>query len=145
MFSLAAGRNMQIGLVPQYARSLHRIVLIVLRQLLQGIVGFLIHQVALLDPSLGASPGAHARKTFFVIEHFDALSVLHRAHAVVDRGDLIAQGGLWCGNVGDLEHAVAVPIARREHQAGSKERNYSQPARLTWENWFHEAVAYLPL
>ena len=65
-----------------------------MRELLQGVVGGFVNQISLLDPALKPARGAHARESLLVLQHFDALAVLHRAHAVVDGGYLIAQRGL---------------------------------------------------
>ncbi len=94
MFGLASGRKMQVGLVAQDAGRLHGIAQVVLRELLQAIVGLLIHQIALLDPALEAARGAHAGEALFVLQHLHTFAVLHRADAVVDGGYLIAQRGL---------------------------------------------------
>lgn len=64
----------------------------------------------MLNPSFEPRCGTHTRKTFFVIEDFDAVSVFDRADSVVDVGNLIAQRSLWRRNIVDLKHAVATAI-----------------------------------
>src|ERR1700722_12475798 len=94
MFGIAARTNVEIGCIPQDAGSLRGRVLIVRRQLLEAVEGLLIDQEALLDPAFNSAGGAYSHKTLFAFQHLDALSVLHVAHAVVDRCYLIAQRGL---------------------------------------------------
>ena len=91
MLGLAAGREMQVGIVAEHTGGLYGIAQIIFGQLLQAIVGRLIDQVALLDPAFDAVRDPHAGEALLPLQHFHALSVLHHAHAVVHGGELIAQ------------------------------------------------------
>ena len=119
MFCFASGSDVQIRVIAQDARGLHRIRLIVLRELLDRVVSFLVDQVALLDPAFQATGGAHAGKMLFVIDHFHALAVFHRAHAVISRSHLIAQRSLWRGNISHFEHAASATVACGKRDEGS--------------------------
>jgi hypothetical protein len=55
-----------------------------------------------------------------MVEHFDALAVLHHSSFLVDRGHVVAQHGLHSRNVGNLEHATATAIAGRQQQKKEK-------------------------
>src|SRR5260370_7450436 len=83
MLSLASRRDVQIRIVSQHARSLHRRVLIFLREFLQTVVGFLVHKVALLDPPFDARSGPHPREALFPLQNLEPLAVLHVAHPLV--------------------------------------------------------------
>jgi hypothetical protein len=111
MFGFAAGRNVQVGLIAQDARSLNWIVLVVLTQLLQAVESFLVDQEPLLDPAFDATGGANTGKTPVAIEDLDALAILDVADAVIDGGNLVAQGSLGRRNIGYLEHAVTSAAA----------------------------------
>ena len=107
---------MKVRIVTQHPGRLHRIAQIIFSQLLQAVIGCLIHQVALLDPAFDAARRAHTRKALLMLQHFHALSVLHRAYAIVDGGNLVAQRGLHRRHVVHLQHAVPPPIAGRHPQ-----------------------------
>ena len=94
MLGLAGGGDVQVRLIPQHARRLHRIVQVLLREFLQSIVGLLIHQVALLDPTFDAACRAHPGKALLVLQHLDPLAVLDGSHAVIDGSHPVAQRGL---------------------------------------------------
>ncbi len=111
MFGIAAGGKVQVGLVPQNAGSLHRIVLIVLRQLLQSVEGFLVHQEALLDPAFDAAGGTNAGKALFAFQDFHALTIFHVADPVIDGRNLVTQGGLRRRDISHFEHATASTTA----------------------------------
>ena len=86
-----------------------------LGQLLQSVVGFLIDQIALLDPALNAAGGAHAGEAAVAVDDLYALAIFHVADAVVDGGHLVAQTGLRRRHVGDLQCAMA-STATGKHQ-----------------------------
>ena len=91
MLAVAAGSDVEIGLVAQDPRGLYGIVLIVLGELLQAVEGLLVDQIALLDPTLHAGARANARESLFAIEYLHPLSVLHGANTVVYGCDLVAE------------------------------------------------------
>lgn len=91
MFGFASGRGVEIRVVAQDAGRLHRVGEILLRELLQCVIGGLIDKVALLDPAFEASGGAHAGEAFFVLKNLDALSVFYGADAVEHGRNLIAE------------------------------------------------------
>ncbi len=129
VLGLTSWREVQVGIVAQNAGRLHGIAQILFCQLLQAVVGCLIHQVALLDPALDAAGGADAGKALLTLQHLHALSVLHRAHAVVDGGHLIAQRGLHRRDVVHFQHAVPPAIAGRKSQEnGGQRESDAEPA-----------------
>ena len=86
---------------------------IVLRQLLEAVVDLLRHQAALLDPALLAAVGADANESPLLLQHIDAIAVVHRAHLVVHRRHAIAQAGLRRRDVHVLVMRHARALARR--------------------------------
>ncbi len=135
MFGFASGRDMQVALVAQNAWGLHRIVRILLRKLLQKIIGALIDQVALLDPAFETARGAHAGEALLVLQYLHTLAILHVAHAVEDSGYLIAQRRLRRGNVIDFEHAMMAAIAtgdsKRKQRDGGQREGQPEPVRVS--------------
>ena len=119
MIGLAPGTDVQVGVVAQHAGGLHRVALIVLRELLHPVVGLLIYQIALFNPTFDPARGAHPRETLFMIKNFHALPVLDGAILVVDRRDLVAKRGLRCRHISHLQHAMAAS-AGYKHGCGSK-------------------------
>ena len=85
---------MHVGVVAQNPGCLHGIILMFLGQLLQGVVSFLIDQIALLNPALNPASGANAGEAAVAVDYLDALAILHIAYAVIDGGNLVAQRGL---------------------------------------------------
>src|ERR1700756_5037118 len=102
MFCIAPGSDMQVGVVAQHAWSLHGVILILLREFLQRIGGFLIDQIALLNPAFESAGGSHTRKAFLAIEHFDAHSIFYVADAVINGSSLVSQPGLRRRHVSHL-------------------------------------------
>jgi hypothetical protein len=49
-----------------------------------------------------------------MVEHFDAVAIIDDSNFFVDGGHLVAQDCLNAGNVGSLQHAFAMAIARRQ-------------------------------
>ena len=86
---------------------------VVLRQLLETVVDILRNQAALLDPAFLAAVGADADEAPLLLQHFDAIAVVHRAHLVVHGGHAIAQAGLSRGNVHVVVMRHALPLAGR--------------------------------
>ncbi len=72
---------------------------VVFAQLLELIVDFAGYQGAQLDPAFYFFCGAHAHEALLALEDLDAISVLHRADAVVNRGDMVAEIGLGSGDI----------------------------------------------
>src|ERR1700736_466257 len=107
MFGLAPRTDVQIGVIAQHTGGLHRIVLIILRELLHAVVGLLIYEIALFNPTFDPARRAHPRETLFMIKNFQALSVLDSAILVIDCRNLVAQRGLWCRHISDFQHAMA--------------------------------------
>lgn len=91
MLGFAAGRGVKIRVIAQDAGRLHRVGEVLLRELLQSVVGGLVDEVALLDPAFEASGGAHAGEAFFVLKNLHSLSVFHGTDAVEDCRYLIAE------------------------------------------------------
>src|SRR5713101_5844130 len=108
-------------------------------EFLKTIIRLLVHKVTLLDPALEAGGGSHAGKTFLALQHLHPLSILNRADAVVDRGDLIAQASLRRRDIIDLQYAVASAIAGKDSQqekACQSERQ-QEATRTQWLVRFH--------
>jgi hypothetical protein len=125
MLSLASRRHVHIDVIAQRTRGLHGIAKIIFSQLLQRIVGLLVDQIAVLDPSLKSAGGTHAGEALLVLQHFNALSILYNAYTVVNGGHLIAQHGLRRGNIIDLKGAVPPAIAcgkKKEHNETKAEQ-----------------------
>lgn len=116
MFGIPAWREVQVRIVTENSRSLHRIVQIILCELLQAIVGSLVDQIALLDPSLDAPGSSDAGETLFAFQHLNPLAILYRADAVVHRGELVAQAGLRRRDVIDLQYSMAPAITGGNRQ-----------------------------
>src|ERR1700728_3273150 len=57
MLALAAWSHVEVGVIAHDSGSLHRIVLIVLRELLQTFEGLLVHEESLLDPAFKSGRG----------------------------------------------------------------------------------------
>src|SRR5215472_11831433 len=107
MFGLAPGSDVQVRFVTEHTWSLQGIVLIVLREFLEGVERLLVNQVALLDPAFEAAGGADTGKAFFAIEDLDSVAILYGAEAVVHGRDLVPQRSLGGRDVRDFEHAVS--------------------------------------
>ena len=137
MFGFSSGSDMQVGLVAQHTRRLHRIIDALLREFLQGVKSLLIDQIALFDPALQAIGGAHAGKTLLVLQHLHALPVLDRAHAVVDGGHLVAQRGLRRRDIVDLEHAMPSAVAGSKAESRKQRQRQRQPPNMRWEKTRH--------
>src|SRR5215470_2566926 len=131
MLCLAPGRDVQVRVIPQNSRRLQGRVLIVLREFLQAVEGLLIDQVTLLDPALNAGCSTHSGESFFVVEDFDALSVLDGSDTVVDGRDLIAQSRLWRGDIVDFQDAMtaSAAAAEREHERCGPREDQETEAR----------------
>ena len=130
MFGFASRREVEIGVIAQNSGSLDGIALVVLRELLQAIVGRLIHQIALLDPTLEAAGGAHAGEALLVLQYFHAFAIFYDPHAVVDGGDLIAQRGLDGRDIVYFEHAVAPAIAGRQRQYDGQCERHDEACKM---------------
>ena len=85
-----------------------------------SLAGQALRMVALLDPAFESGRGADAGEALLVVEHLNPFAVLDRAHAVVNRGDLVAERRLGRRNVGDFEHPVSAATAGGEQQNGSQ-------------------------
>jgi hypothetical protein len=141
MLGLTAGREVQVGVVAQHAGRLHGIVKVIFRQRLQSIVGFLIDEVALLDPAFNAARGAHPGEAFFVLQHFHALSVLDGADAVVNGCDLIAQRSLYGRDIIHFQYAVPAAIAGRESEKKNDNQRAARDAARGRQEKFHDLCA----
>ncbi len=123
MLRLASGTDMQVSLVAQNSRRLHRRILIVLRKFLKSVEGLLIDKISLLDPALDPAGSANFSKTLLPVDNLEALAVFHIADTVVDRSNLITQCRLRRRNITHLEHMVAIAAARgKGKQAGQNQR-----------------------
>jgi hypothetical protein len=67
-----------------------------LRQLLQGVVGSLVDQVALLDPTFDAAFSADAGKALLAFQNLNPLAVLDCTYVVIEISHTVAQRGLCC-------------------------------------------------
>lgn len=110
MIGVAGRGEMHIDLGARRSPGLDRRAGVVLRQLLEAVIDILRHQAAFLDPTLLAAIGADADKSPLVLQHFDAIAVVHRAHPVVHSSHAIAQAGLRRGDVHVLvmRHVLAL-------------------------------------
>src|SRR5579864_7809333 len=106
MFSIASRSDVQVRLVAQHAGRLHGIALMILREFLQAVEGFLIDKIALLDPALNAAARAHARETLLAVDDLHPLAILHVADFVVSSGDLVAKRSLRCRDISYFEHVM---------------------------------------
>ena len=120
MFRVSAGRDVQVGFIPQDSGSLHSIVLVVLREFLQSVEGLLIDEEPLLDPAFDSGGGADASEALLAVQHFDALSIFHVADAIEDGRHLIAQRGLRRGDIGHVQYPMASAPTCRKHEKGGQ-------------------------
>src|SRR5436309_210555 len=118
---------MQVSVVARDRGPFDGRVLGILRELLKVLIDLLVYQIALLDPTLGATGNADLRKPAFPLKDLDAISVLGNAHLVVDLCELIAKCDLWGGNVVDLQHALAVSAAggKEDRRGEGEEEQFS--------------------
>ena len=120
---------MDIALVVRNGGRLDGIIARLFRQFLEGVIGFLAYQIALLQPSLGAAGGADPGKTAVASEYLHRLAVLDRAGLVVNRGHLVAQKGLRGGYVGHLFAAGFTAIAAVEQGHPRQQRGEKNSMR----------------
>src|ERR1700716_140254 len=138
MLGLAPGRDGSIRIGPQYSGSLPRVALIFLREFLQSVVGLLVHQVALLDPSFDARSGTHPRETLLALQNLQTLAILHVAHAVVYGGYLVAQRSLRSRDVRYFQHAMTTPVACRQCSHGGHGQTQSNPMEIRSAQQSHD-------
>ena len=75
---LARGSHVHVELGAGGSVGLHRRLGIVLRQFLESVVDILRHQAALFDPAFLAAVGSHPQEAPLLLQHFDAIAVMHR-------------------------------------------------------------------
>ena len=129
MLGIATGSDVQIGLVPQNSWSLHGNLLIIGREFLQGIEGFLVDQEPLLDPAFDSGGGAHAGEALLAIQDLHALPIFHVADSVKHGRNLVAQCRLRRRHVGHFEHPMTSAPAPRKQQDSRKSHDRNQPVR----------------
>jgi hypothetical protein len=92
-------------------------------QFLESVIGFLAHQITLFQPSLGPGGGTHPGKAAIASEDLYRFSVFYGSRLIENRGHLVAQEGLWSGNIGDFPAAaLAAPAARQQNYTRQQER-----------------------
>ena len=129
---------MQIRFIPQHTGRLHWIVKVLLREFLQSVVGLLIYQVALLDPTFGAARRAHPGKALLVLQNLHPLAVLHGSHVVIDGSHPVAQRGLSNRYVVDFQHPLAPAAARgNPKQQDSCDEEQGAPIKMQSRREFH--------
>src|SRR5579863_5559196 len=111
MFGLAAGVEVNVGVITRRASSLDRGVLNLLRQPLKSVVNRLWDQRALLDPSFRAVVRTHPGEAALALEDLDAITVLYYSCLAKDCGDMVAQNRLRGGDIGDFLHAASTTAA----------------------------------
>ena len=136
VFSIAPRLQMDVALVVRNGGRLDGIIARLLRQFLEGVIGFLAYQITLLQPSLGAAGGADPGKTAVASEYLHRLAVLYRSGLVVNRGHLVAQKGLRGGYVGHLFAAAFTAIAAVE-QGHARQQDEKRTACEEWAAEFH--------
>ena len=82
---------MQIDVVAYRAVRHHRIVFVRSDKLRELVVGFLVNNCAVGNPSHHALVGLHMDKAPGALHHFQPLAIVHLGHAVGDRGNPVAQ------------------------------------------------------
>ncbi len=110
MFGIASRFDVQIRIVASCSLRLHGIILVVGGQLLDLIEDGLTYKVTLFHPSHDAGCGAYLDEAAVMVEHLDAVAILHHSSFFVHGGNAIAQDGLHAGNVRNLEHVAASAI-----------------------------------
>ena len=114
MFGIASRFDVQIGIVARHALRLQGIVLVIRGQLLEPIEDILTDEVTLLDPSRRAGCGANLDEMAVMVEYFHTVAVFDHSGFFIHRRHVVAEIGLNAGNVGSLQHAFAMAIARRQ-------------------------------
>jgi hypothetical protein len=100
-----------------------------LGQLLQGVEGFLIDEIALLDPALNAAAGANTGEAAITVYDLHAFAIFDVTYAVVDGGHLVAQTGLRRRHVGDLQHAMSSIADGKQQKRACQGCDEQPPAR----------------
>jgi hypothetical protein len=137
MFSLTTGLEVKVGLVTRGTRRLNRIVLVILRQLLALLEHFLLHQKALLDPTLDASRRTHLGEAPVAVKDTDSLSILHVPGFVVDGSNPISEISLRCRHVGVFLDTPLAAIASRENKCGCDGDDKDRQLEFTWKEFLH--------
>ena len=133
MFGVAAGLDVEVGVVAGDGLGLHRILGVVGEKLLQAVENLLADEIALLDPSDLAGGGADSNKAAVVVEDLDAISVFDQHDFLIDRRDAVAEVDLNSGNVSGFEDVDARASAGADgDESGRAEGKRGDARKESW-------------
>src|SRR5262252_5738386 len=109
MFSVAAGLDVEVGIVARGPGCLDWVALRLLYQLLESIEDRLRNQGALLNPAFCSAGGTHSGEAPITLQDLHTVAVLDHARLAEHRGYSVTKDSLLCGDVSNLLDAVSAP------------------------------------